>query len=65
MIKSQLFKLLEERNIEIDDLVEELGVTRGTIRHLLDGSARSIEFDVLEGLCDFLKCEVGDLLKHE
>ena len=65
MIQSHLMQLLEERNIEIDDLVDELGITRGTIRHLLDGSARSIDFDVLEGLCDFLKCEVGDLLRHE
>ena len=64
MIICNLGVLLEARNLTIADLREETRVPGATIRRMLDGSAHSIEFDVLEGICDFLECSVGDLLEH-
>ena len=64
VIICNLGALLKARNITIADLREETHVPAATIRRMLDGSAHSIEFDVLEGICDYLECSVGDLLEH-
>lgn len=64
MIICHLEKLLTARNLKPADLNDDTNITKGTIRRLLDGSAHAIEFDVLEAICDYLKCSVGDLLEH-
>lgn len=64
MITSNLGRLLSERNLTHEDLNEDTHVSNASIRKLLDGSAHSIEFDVLEAICDYLDCGVGDLLEH-
>jgi len=64
MITSHLGRLLADRGLNSKDLNEDTHVSNADIRKLLDGSAHSIEFDVLEAICDYLKCEVGEVLEH-
>lgn len=62
MIKCNLQKVLEEAHVTPKQLESKTHLSHATIRHLLDGSAHDIHFDVLEALCVFLKCDIGDLL---
>ena len=64
MIISNLDRLLSDRGLTSKDLNDDTHVSNASIRRLLDGSAHSIEFDVLEALCDYLECNVGDILEH-
>lgn len=64
MIKCNLQKILASRALSHDDLNDDTRVPKATIRKLLDNSARNIEFDELEAICDYLDCTVGELLEH-
>lgn len=64
MIISNLGRLLSDRGLTAKDLNEDTHLSNASIRKLLDGSAHLIEFDVLEAICDYLNCSVGDVLEH-
>ena len=64
MINCNLKKLLEAKELTTQHLNEDTHITKATIRRLLDGSAHAIDFGVLEAICDYLDCSVGDLLEH-
>lgn len=64
MIKSNLDRLLEQHQLSAEKLHEETSLSKATIRHLLSQEANHIDFDELEALCDFFKCNVGDVLEH-
>ena len=64
MINCNLKNLLAARELTSEDLYQDTHITKATIRRLLDGSAHAIDFGVLEAICDYLDCGVGDLLEH-
>lgn len=55
--------MLGEKKIKIADVSRETGVNRGTITRLYQETAIRVEFDVLEKLCRYLECEIGELLE--
>lgn len=63
MIKCHLSRMMGERKMNIAELARELGVHRNTITLLYDESAQRIDLEVLEKLCRFFGCQVGDLLE--
>ncbi len=64
VIRCNLDELLKNRSLTAKDLHEDTRIPNADIRELLSGRARMIEFDVLEAMCDYLACTVGDLLEH-
>lgn len=64
MITNHLDRLLKDKQLSPEKLHVETHVSKSTIRLLLSRKAHSIDFDELEGLCDFLNCSVGELLEH-
>tara|TARA_R110000751_G_scaffold41606_1_gene97489 strand:+ start:132 stop:347 length:216 start_codon:yes stop_codon:yes gene_type:complete len=63
MIKCHLSKLMGERKLKVTDVARDTGINRGTITRLYHETATRIELDVIEELCRYLGCEVGDLLE--
>ncbi|WP_298453141.1 helix-turn-helix transcriptional regulator [uncultured Marinobacter sp.] len=63
MIKCHLSKLMGERKVKIVDVARETGVNRGTITRLYHETASRVELDVIEALCRYLECEVGELFE--
>lgn len=63
MIKCHLSKLLGERKLKISDVARETGINRGTITRLYQETAVRVEFEVLEKICIFLGCDIGQLLE--
>lgn len=55
--------MLGEKKLKIADVSRETGVNRGTITRLYQETAIRVEFDVLEKLCRYLECEIGELLE--
>ena len=64
MINCNLKNLLDARKLTSTDLNEDTHITKATIRRLLDGSAHAIDFGVLEAICNYLDCSVGEVLEH-
>lgn len=64
MIKCNLSRIMGEKKLKISDLSRETGINRGTITRLYQETAERIELDVLDKLCVYLNCNVGDLLEQ-
>ena len=63
MIKCHLSRIMGEKKLKIADVARDTGINRGTITRLYQETAVRVEFDVLEQLCAYLGCEIGDLLE--
>ncbi|AEE21385.1 MAG: XRE family transcriptional regulator [Alteromonadaceae bacterium] len=63
MIKCNLSRIMGEQKLKISDVSRDTGINRGTITRLYQETAIRVDFDVLEKLCVYLKCDIGELLK--
>jgi len=63
MIKCHLSKLMGEKKVKIIDVARETGVNRGTITRLYHETASRVELEVIDALCRYLECEVGELFE--
>ncbi|TDB01984.1 helix-turn-helix domain-containing protein [Halomonas marinisediminis] len=64
MIKCHLSRMLGERKLKITDVARDTGINRGTITRLYHENASRVELDVIDELCRYFGCEVGDLLEY-
>nr|MDT0253352.1 helix-turn-helix transcriptional regulator [Endozoicomonas sp.] len=62
MIKCHLSRMMGEKRLKISDISRETGINRGTISRLYHENAIRVEFDVLEKLCRYFDCDIGELL---
>lgn len=65
VIKCHLSRLMGEKKLKIADLARELGVHRNTITLLYYEKAKRIDFEVLDKLCKYFNCAVGDILEFK
>lgn len=52
-----------EKKLKISDVARDTGINRGTITRLYQETAVRVDFDVLEQLCAYLECGIGELLE--
>lgn len=64
MIKCNLSRLLGERKLKISDVARDTHLNRGTLTRLYHETAERVELDVLNVLCEYLKCDLPDLLEY-
>lgn len=58
-------ELRERRRIGIRVIVEESGASRSAVERLLNNTIKQVPLDDLAMLCEWLKCEPGDILRLE
>ncbi|MGM0982154.1 MAG: helix-turn-helix domain-containing protein [Pseudomonadota bacterium] len=64
MIKCHLSRLLGERKLKITDLARDTGINRGTITRLYHETASRVELEVIDDLCRYFGCQVGELFEY-
>lgn len=64
MIRCHFARLLGDRKLKISDVARETGINRNTLTRLYYESVERYDAEVLNRLCAYLKCPVGDLLEH-
>jgi len=64
MIKFRTKVLLAMNDMNQKELAEKTGVRPSTISAMCTGAAKHIPVDVLDKICDVLKCQPGDLIEH-
>jgi len=64
-IQVRLSVMLAERNVKSKDLAEYIGITEANLSLLKQGKVKGVRFETLEGICRFLNCQPGDLLRYE
>lgn len=63
MIRCHLSRIMGEKKLKIADLARETGINRGTLTRLYKETAQRIEIEVLENLCHYFDCQVGELFE--
>lgn len=64
MIRCHLARLLGERKLKIAEVSRDTGVNRGTLTRMYHETAERHDTTVLDVLCAYLGCEVGELLEY-
>ena len=55
--------MLATRKVRSKDLAEFVGITEANLSLLKSGKVKGIRLETLVKICEFLKCEPGDILK--
>lgn len=58
-----LWKILIDRNMYRKELVKKLNISSATIAKM--GKGESVSLDVLERICAYLDCNIGDIMSFE
>lgn len=61
MIKCNLSRIMGEKKLKISDVSRDTGINRGTLTRLYQETAERVDLEVMDQLCDYLDCEVGEL----
>ena len=64
MIKCKLWVLMGERKLNVTELARETGLPRSSIDALYKDEAQRVDLSVIDGLCEYFNCEIGDLLER-
>lgn len=65
VITVKLEKMVKAKGKSLYAVAKETGISYNTLFNIKKGEVTSISFDVLEKLCDNLKCTPNDLLAIE
>ena len=65
MLNNKFSLLLTERSLSISEVSRGTGISRTTLTNLYHRRAAMISFDVLDRLCGYLGCRVGDIIEHD
>lgn len=56
--------MLAKRKMSVTELSERVGITMANLSILKNGKAKAIRFSTLEGICNALQCQPGDILEY-
>lgn len=57
--------LLAERKVKSKDLARYVGITEANMSLLKQGKVKGVRFDTLGKICEYLRCQPGDVLRYE
>jgi len=63
MIKLNLDRVMQERQVNLTELADRIGITLANLSILKTNKARAIRFTTLDALCRALQCQPGELLE--
>ena len=62
-IRVNLDVMLAKRKMSVNELAEAIGITPVNVSVLKNGRAKAIRFSTLDGICEALECQPGDVLE--
>lgn len=62
-IRVNLDVMLAKRKMSVGGLAERVGITPVNVSVLKNGRAKAIRFSTLDGICEALECQPGDVLE--
>jgi putative transcriptional regulator len=57
--------MLVTRKMSLTELSGKVGITMANLSILKKGHARAVRFSTLEGICNALNCQPGDILEYK
>lgn len=62
-IRVNLDVMLAKRKMSVGGLAERVGITPANVSVLKNERAKAIRFSTLDGICEALECQPGDVLE--
>ncbi len=56
--------MLAKRKVRSRELAEYVGITEQNISLLKSGKVKGVRFSTLEKICEYLKCQPGDIIEY-
>ena len=63
MIRCHLARFMGEKKMKVMDVARETGLNRNTVTLLYKETAKKIDLEAIDKLCELFDCEVGELLE--
>lgn len=63
MVENNFRILLATQKKKMSDVEKDTNLSKGSIRSLYYETSKGIQFKTLATICEYLKCDVGDLIK--
>ncbi|MCP1109565.1 putative transcriptional regulator [Lachnospiraceae bacterium PF1-21] len=60
----RLDRVLADRKMKLNDLAEKVGISYVNLSNLKTGKAKAIRFSTLNGICEALDCQPGDIIEY-
>lgn len=57
--------VMAKKKMSLNGLAEKVGITNVNLSKIKNNKINAIRFSTLEGICEALECEPGDILKYE
>lgn len=64
MIRCQLASLMGKHKMRIADVIERTGLSRTTVTLLYKETAKKVDLEAIDKLCELFDCEVGELFQR-
>ncbi|MFE0621408.1 helix-turn-helix domain-containing protein [Priestia aryabhattai] len=64
MIRVNLDVMMAKRKISLNELADQVGITKSNLSILKTEKAKAIRFTTLEAICEVLDCQPGDILEY-
>lgn len=61
----KLKEVLKKRNISINKLMRDTNTDFKVIKRIMNGDTIRIDISVLARLCDYLECDITDILEYK
>lgn len=62
-MRIHLARMLGEHKKKIADVSRDTGINRGTLTRMYYETVERVELDILDLLCKYFNCQIGDLLE--
>ena len=60
----RLDRVMADRKMSLNELSEKVGIANVNLSKIKTGKVSAIRFSTLEGICDVLDCQPGDILEY-
>lgn len=64
MIRVNLDVMMAKRKVSLNELADQVGITKSNLSILKTEKAKAIRFSTLEAICKALDCQPGDILEY-
>jgi putative transcriptional regulator len=55
--------VMAQRKVRSKDLAQAIGITEANLSLLKRGKVKGVRFETLAAICDYLRCQPGDILE--
>lgn len=60
----RLDRVMADRKISLHDLAEKINIAPVNLSRIKTGKIKAVRFSTLEGICEVLHCQPGDILEY-